>query len=106
MNKREQLAKYLRDYPEHEIIMMYSNEASDHPYTIGDITKILVEQIYSDESGRVWLRNWDGEELAENMRDESADEKEILNKMNKLPWKKAILVYVDPALSYEQEEKR
>ena len=109
-NKTQELIKILKEKPDRELIFMYPEEGSDHPYTMGYPTQILVDEYYVDDE-RVYIYNPDIDELIDKVADNIFDDmypkqsyatdeqnKEILKKAEKevesYDWKKAIIVYI------------
>lgn len=87
MSKREILSNALKNHPDHELIFMYSEDTSDHAYTLGEAKSIRVDE-YVSYNDQIYFMNGNYEELKEEL--EHKDE------WTKLGWKKAIIVYVDP----------
>lgn len=90
MSKRTMLINALANHPDHELIFMYSEDTSDHSYTLGEATSVRVDE-YTSFNERVYFMNDDYEELKEEM-----EETENTNLLAELEWKKAIIVYVNP----------
>lgn len=112
MTKREMLAYALANHPNHELIFMYSDESSDHAYTLGEATSVRVDE-YTQVEERVYFMNGDYEELKDeieeaiwdtkfnsknNLSEEEKVEMSRLTKaeLAKLEWKSAIIVHVNP----------
>ncbi|MDF2854212.1 MAG: hypothetical protein K0Q87_63 [Neobacillus sp.] len=111
MDKTLEVIEKLKDYPDRELIFMYPEEGSDHYYTLGQPSKVLVDE-YVTIDGTVYLKG--DEDVAETLADGIADElfsyenfplseeqnKEVDEKLEKviaeLDWKKAIVVYIQP----------
>lgn len=110
MNKTNELIATLNKHPMHELIFLYPNEGSDHPYTMGHPSKIIVDEYWVDDE-RIWLRYEDEDEMFDHFGDNifcdlypnepyANDEqikvidrkmKEFINSQN---WKKCICVYI------------
>ena len=73
MNKTKELIEAIGKYPERELIFMYPNEGSDHSYTMGYPTKIIVDE-YAIDDERVWFRNEDEGEMNDYYGDNIADD--------------------------------
>ncbi|AYC51968.1 hypothetical protein EI976_05225 [Bacillus licheniformis] len=109
LDKTAELLNILSMYPEREPIFMYPNEGSDHPYTLGYPSRILIDS-YITLNDRVWLFNEEKDELFEEIADSVAEdlytefpltndqsafvEKQAKKKIESLAWKKAIVVYI------------
>lgn len=111
MNKTYELVHALKEHPDRELVFMYPEEGSDHYYTFGQPSKVLVDE-YATIDDRVWVKS--DEDLLDSMADEIADEmfsyqhfplteeqhsqvdKELNERVNNLNWKKAIIVYIQP----------
>lgn len=109
-NKTKELIETLKQYPDHELIFMYPDESSDHSYTLGHPSKILVDEYWTDDE-RVWLKHEDEDELFEDYADKiyddlypnekslTADQEKIVNDkttefIDSQNWKKCICVYI------------
>ncbi|WP_226035711.1 hypothetical protein [Aquibacillus saliphilus] len=55
MSKTKELIEIINTYPEHKLIFMYPEEGSEHPYTMGYPTEIIVDEYWIDDE-RVWLK--------------------------------------------------
>lgn len=112
MPKRQLLADALVNHPNHELIFMYSEDSSDHAYTLGEATSVRVDE-YTQVDERVYFMDGDYEELKDEIEEEiwdtkfnsknglSDEEVSELNRLTKveldsLKWKPAIVVYVNP----------
>lgn len=118
MKKTEELKKLLADKEneDREILFMYPEESSDHPYTVGYAKDVFLDEYYIDDE-RVWLRDDNVDELREEMEDrmlfqhyrdkyatgEYASDEEIANieklaqkEIDSIAWEKCIVVYINP----------
>jgi hypothetical protein len=111
MTKAQELTEIMKVHPDRELIFMYSDECSDHSYTLGYPSKILVDE-YVTTDDRVWLRSEEDElleEIAENIADnfpsedfplsdkqEGEIDREAKEQIREMKWKKAIIVYINP----------
>lgn len=109
LNKTQKLIELLNEFPDRELIFMYPDEGSDHHYTLGYPSKILIDD-YVTIDERVWLRNEDEDELFDDIADNIADEScnkfsrneeqsvkinaQTKQKIRVLGWKKAIIAYI------------
>lgn len=100
----------MSENPDRELIFMYPNEGSDHTFTMGELSNIIIDDYYVDDE-RVWLRNREEEELHDYIADRLADDRytkfplsdeqeKIINdqakiEIEKLEWKEAIVVYIN-----------
>lgn len=111
MSKTKELTQLLVENPDRELIFFYPEESSDHPYTLGHPSTIVLSDYVTIEE-RVWIRSREEEELKEEIgekvwfekfsdRNGTVSEKEeveeeIQKRTNELDWKKAIVVYIQP----------
>jgi hypothetical protein len=111
-NKTKELLQLLQDHPDREIIFMYPEEGSDHYYTLGCPSRIILDQ-YTTIGDRVWFRLDNENELFDHIAEEIADshfsEFPLSNEQNEwvnqqtrkrieqLAWKKAIVVFIEPS---------
>lgn len=113
MSMTKELIELLKEYPNHELIFMYPDEGSDHSYTIGKPSLILVDEYWIDDD-RAWLRDRDEDAMFDHYADNIFDElfptghianeelikiidektEEFIEKQN---WKKCICVYIQPS---------
>lgn len=73
MKKTKELKQIMSENPDRELIFMYPNEGSDHTYTMGHPSRILIDEYWVDEE-RVWLRGNDEDNLHDHIADRLADE--------------------------------
>ena len=113
-NKTQELIEALKNNPDRELIFLYPDECSDHSYTLGYPSRILVDEYYIDGE-RVWLKHDNADEMFDHYADIIADiifdelypnepyandeQEEIINKkteefINGLDWKKCICVFI------------
>jgi len=110
MKKTQELIKILNENSDRELIFMYPDEGSDHSYTMGYPSQILIDEYWVDDE-RVWLKHDNEDEIfdhyADNFFDElypkekfANDEQEkVINEKTKefidsQDWKKCICVYI------------
>lgn len=110
MKRSEQLAKLISMYPDHELIFMYPDEPSEYGYTMGHITKIIVDKYWVDDE-RVWLyyedydlildqyRDWMFSHIYPNVNNLSDEQIEVIEKkteefVENQEWKSCICVYI------------
>lgn len=109
-DKTKELIKILEENPDRKLIFMYPDECSDHSYTLGYPTKIVVDEYWTDDE-RVWLREEDVDELYDDYSDKifddlypnekcaSEEQEKVLEEktnefINSQDWKKCICVYI------------
>lgn len=111
MSKTNELVDLLKEHPDRELIFMYPDECSDHMYTLGAPSTILIDEYVSIDE-RVWLKSADETELLDDVADNIADElytqfplseeqeaevnKRAVEQIEKMNWKNAIVVYIKP----------
>jgi hypothetical protein len=111
-SKTKELLQLLRDHPDRELIFMYPEEGSDHYYTLGQPKRIMLDE-YTIVDDIVWFRVDNQDELFDYIADEIAgrhfnefplsdEQNEWVNqqarkRIDQLEWKKAIVVYIEPA---------
>lgn len=110
MNKTQELITIINANPDRELIFMYPEEGSDHPYTMGHPRKMLVDEYWVDDD-KVWLRYENEDEIFDHYADFVFDElfpnekftnveqdKIVIEKTKELiesqEWKKCICVYI------------
>lgn len=110
-NKTQELIEILKANSERELIFLYPEEGSGHPYTLGHPSNILLDE-YVILDDRVWLRFDDEDELIDHVSENIAEsnfkefplteeQEEWVDRYAKahienLNWKKAIVVYIYP----------
>ncbi|CAI8877264.1 Phage protein [Brevibacillus sp. IT-7CA2] len=109
MTKTNELIELLKEHPDRELIFMYPDECSDHMYTLGSPSTILIDEYVSIDE-RVWLKYADEGELFDDVADNVADDlytqfplseeqeaevnKQAAERIKQMDWKKAIVVYI------------
>lgn len=110
MSKTKKLIEIINKYPDHELIFMYPDEGSDHSYTMGYPSRILVDEYWTDDD-RVWLRYENEDELFDyyvdnifgelypNEKFANDEQEKVLNEktmefINNQNWRKCICVYI------------
>lgn len=109
MRKTKELIETLKQHPDRELIFMYPEEGSDHFYTMGYPTKVMVDEYWIDDE-RVWLRYEDKGEMSDQYGEILADdlyqdfpltdeqEKIVDKKLEEFikgrDWKKCVCVYI------------
>lgn len=111
MNKTEELIQTINKFPDRKLIFLYPEEGSDHYYTLGYPSKIIVDEYWIDDD-RVWLKNEDYDEyfdafadnifyeLYPNERFANDEQSKVIDEKTKqeienIEWKKAIVVYIN-----------
>lgn len=110
MDKTKELIKIIQDNPERELIFMYPEEGSEHSFTLGHPSQILIDEYWTD-NGRAWLRYEDECEIEEHYGENIAcdlykdfpltdeQEKNVDQKTKEFvdsqEWEKCICVYID-----------
>lgn len=109
LNKTSELIEKLKEHPDRELVFMYPDECSDHYYTLGSISKIMIDE-YVTIDERVWFKNENWDELYDDIADRIADdlytqfplseeqEAEVnalaKKEIEQLNWTKAIIVFI------------
>lgn len=108
-DKTQELINTLKENPDRELIFMYPDECSEHGYTMGYPSQILVDEYWIDDE-RAWLKYEDEDEIKERYGELIAvdmytdfplsdDEENIVDGkldvfINNIEWKKCICVYI------------
>jgi hypothetical protein len=107
--KTKELRRIMMECPDRELIFMYPDEGSDWGYTMGEISRIFIDE-YTVYDDRVCIRADDDyleetfyEQIAEDLFpwghkmteiDEAKVEWLLKERMEEIEWKKAIIVYL------------
>lgn len=110
LSNTDKLRKLMEEYPDREVVFLYPEEGTESYYTVGDTLKIELDE-YVDTGEQTWFVS-DYDDLFADMfslvayewfsydylDDQQINkvEKEAEERIEKMPWKKAIVVYIQP----------
>jgi hypothetical protein len=80
MNRTEELKEALLYHPDHELIFMYPEESSDHPYTLGTPVGVKIDKYWTDDD-KVWLYKKDFDDMMDHYTDVFSDKYYASNRM-------------------------
>lgn len=98
----EKLTELVKDNPDLRVVYMVDSDVVQddfHGYWLGRNTSINVDSILDDDlRERVWIRSIDDDyDIYESfLEDEDCTNEHIKEEVDKLPWKKVIVVWIRP----------